>query len=127
MSKLKNFISNLNDSNDAANIAARFGIKDIKAHTPVISGNQNNTEVKKTMTETIYGHRADGTAISREYAEKNLNTWYQEAATLSELGDMVVQLMQSMTMANAPADFRITTESDFQAEVKRGKELLGLN
>ncbi len=126
MSRLKNFLNNLQDPADRERVAARLGVSDVKAHNPEISGNNNYNDVKE-MTEQIYGYRKDGTAISREYAEKNLNTWYSEAETFSELGDMVYQLQQSMTMSNCPEDMRITSESDFQAEVKRGKELLGLN
>jgi hypothetical protein len=134
--KVKNFLNNLQDPADRQRVAANLGI-DLKAvmseqphnstATPPAIGNNNIYSEEKTMTETIYGHRADGTAISREYAEKNINTWYSEAETFSELGDMVYQLQQSMTMSNCPEDMRITSESDFQAEVKRGKELLGLN
>ncbi len=135
MSRLRNFLNNLQNPNDRQKVAATLGI-DLKAvmseqphnstATPPAIGNNNYNEVKE-MTEQIYGYRKDGTAISREYAEKNLNTWYSEAETFSELGDMVYQLQQSMTMSNCPEDMRITSESDFQAEVKRGKELLGLN
>ena len=128
MSKLKNFISNLNDSNDATNIAARFGMSDIKAQNPVVSGNQNNNNSEGKMKNVVtLGHRADGVAVTSADMEKDVFGWYKHIVTFTDEGTQVYQLQQSMTMANPPADFRITSESDFQAEVRRAKAALGLN
>ena len=137
MSRLRNFLNNLQNPADRQRVAANLGI-DLKAvmseqphnstaHTLVLSGNQNyKSEVKMKNVVTL-GHRADGVAVTSSDMEKDVFGWYKNIVTFTDEGTQVYQLQQSMTMKNAPEDFRITSESDFQEEVRRGKELLGLN
>lgn len=48
------------------------------------------------MTETIYGHRADGSAVTKEYAERNVSSWMSECVSFSEIGLSVAQMTADM-------------------------------
>jgi len=48
------------------------------------------------MTETIYGHRADGTAVTRQYVEKNISSWFKECTSFTATGLEVAQMTADM-------------------------------
>jgi hypothetical protein len=128
MSRLSNFLKNLNDPKDAGIVAAKLGIKDLQAvmntETPPanISGNQNNTEVKK-MKDVVLGHQADGTPVTQKDQERDLYGWFARCSTFTETGSAVYELTQHMTMNSAAAGI-CNSNSDLDAEIKRTKTLL---
>ena len=48
------------------------------------------------MTQTIYGHRADGSAVNKSYAEKNVSSWFKECVSFTAIGQDVAQVTLAM-------------------------------
>lgn len=69
------------------------------------------------MTETIYGHRADGTAVNKSYAEKNVSSWFRECVSFTETG----QAVANMTLDMLGQSGMINSMADLKAEAARLK------
>lgn len=48
------------------------------------------------MTDVVYGYRQDGSAVTREYAEKNVSSWFKECVSFTETGQTVAQMTADM-------------------------------
>jgi hypothetical protein len=44
------------------------------------------------MTDVVYGYRADNSAVTREYAERNMSSWFRECVSFTETGQAVANM-----------------------------------
>lgn len=48
------------------------------------------------MTDVVYGYRADGSAVTRQYVEKNISSWFRECTSFTETGQAVAAMTADM-------------------------------
>ena len=128
MSRLKNFLKNLQNPADREKVAATLGknlneVMSEPATHPAISGNNNNKEEGKKMENVILGYTASGQPITQKDQERDLYGWHTRCATFTEIGSAAYELMQSMTSSSRMAGV-CETNGDLDFEIARTKKLL---
>lgn len=128
MSRLKNFLKNLQNPADREKVAATLGknlneVMSEQATSPANGINQNNNEEVKRMNDLILGYTASGQPISQKDQERDLYGWHTRCVSFTDAGSAAYELTQAMTQNSSSAGI-CNSNADLDAEIKRTKNLL---